>query len=112
MTNGDYDDWFKKLGDSIENISNMPRPRYIKSHLPWDLLPKQLDEKKPKVKKNAQVEKHTTFFLYLSLSHRYFVDHLRREKSKRHLRQFLSLFENVSRHEGMLQRLRRANATR
>ncbi|XP_011868874.1 PREDICTED: sulfotransferase 1A3-like [Vollenhovia emeryi] len=27
----------------------MPRPRYIKSHLPWDLLPKQLHEKKPKI---------------------------------------------------------------
>lgn len=50
MVNGNYDEWFTKLGDSIENIIKMPRPRYIKSHLPWDLLPRQLREKKPKVK--------------------------------------------------------------
>jgi len=50
MVNGEHDEWFTKLGDSVENITKMPRPRYIKSHLPWDLLPKQLFEKKPKVK--------------------------------------------------------------
>ncbi|KAL0103128.1 hypothetical protein PUN28_017452 [Cardiocondyla obscurior] len=49
MTVGKYDEWFKKLGDSLENIKNMPRPRYIKTHLPWNLLPKQLHEKKPKI---------------------------------------------------------------
>lgn len=50
MVSGNYEEWFTKLGDSIENITKMPRPRYIKSHLPWDLLPRQLREKKPKVK--------------------------------------------------------------
>ncbi|XP_018392596.1 PREDICTED: estrogen sulfotransferase-like [Cyphomyrmex costatus] len=49
MVNGKYDEWFKDLGDSVENISKMPRPRYIKTHLPWDLLPRQFHEKKPKV---------------------------------------------------------------
>lgn len=67
MTNGDCEEWFKNLGDSIENITNMPRPRYIKSHLPWDLLPKQLHEKKPKVKKSsAKVEKHDVHLFYNS----------------------------------------------
>ncbi|XP_071625542.1 luciferin sulfotransferase-like [Temnothorax longispinosus] len=51
MVNGKFDDWFKDLylGDSVENVTKMPRPRYIKSHLPWDLLPRQLHEKKPKI---------------------------------------------------------------
>jgi hypothetical protein len=65
MINGDYDEWFKKLGDTIEIIINMPRPRYIKSHLPWDLLPKQLHEKKPKVKKSSA--SGTTYIFYTSL---------------------------------------------
>ncbi|XP_039310823.1 luciferin sulfotransferase [Solenopsis invicta] len=48
MVNGKFDEWFKDLGDSVENIKNMPRPRYIKTHIPWDLLPRQFHEKKPK----------------------------------------------------------------
>lgn len=49
MVTGNYVEWFKKLGDSVELVENKPSPRYIKSHLPWDLLPKQIHEKKPKV---------------------------------------------------------------
>ncbi|XP_011259794.1 sulfotransferase family cytosolic 1B member 1 [Camponotus floridanus] len=49
MVNGNCEEWFTKLGDSVENVTKMPRPRYIKSHLPWDLLPRQLHEKKPKI---------------------------------------------------------------
>ncbi|XP_071633809.1 luciferin sulfotransferase-like [Temnothorax longispinosus] len=48
--NGKFDDWFETLiGNSVENVIKMPRPRYIKTHLPWDLLPRQLHEKKPKI---------------------------------------------------------------
>jgi len=57
MINGKYDEWFKALGDSVENVAKMPRPRYIKTHLPWDLLPRQLHEKKPKVMMQRTYEK-------------------------------------------------------
>ncbi|XP_071557247.1 luciferin sulfotransferase-like [Temnothorax nylanderi] len=49
MTIGKFENWFENLGDSVENVTKMPRPRYIKTHLPWDLLPRQLHEKKPKI---------------------------------------------------------------
>lgn len=49
MVTGDCAEWFAKMGDSVENITKMKRPRYIKSHLPLDLLPQQIHQKKPKV---------------------------------------------------------------
>ncbi|XP_020281656.1 sulfotransferase family cytosolic 1B member 1 [Pseudomyrmex gracilis] len=71
MINGDYDEWFAKLGDSVENISKMPRPRYIKSHLPLDLLPRQLKEKKPKIIYNTRNPKDTcvSFYHYCQAFH-------------------------------------------
>ncbi|XP_017782123.1 PREDICTED: sulfotransferase family cytosolic 1B member 1-like [Nicrophorus vespilloides] len=35
----------------LEMLKEMPRPRFIKTHLPWDLLPKQIRtfEKRPKI---------------------------------------------------------------
>lgn len=53
MVTGDYTDWFQKLGDSVKYVDEMPSPRFIKTHLPWDLLPKQIHEKKPKVYLNS-----------------------------------------------------------
>lgn len=49
MVTGDCAEWFAKMGDSVENVTKMKRPRYIKSHLPLDLLPQQIHQKKPKV---------------------------------------------------------------
>ncbi|XP_044739943.1 luciferin sulfotransferase-like [Chrysoperla carnea] len=39
------------LMDSLENVRKSPHPRYIKTHLPWDLLPKQIrtGERNPKI---------------------------------------------------------------
>ena len=31
-------------------MENMASPRYIKSHLPWDLLPEQMSTVKPRVR--------------------------------------------------------------
>jgi len=39
------------VANSVEMAKNMKRPRFIKSHVPWELLPKQIrtGEKKPKI---------------------------------------------------------------
>jgi len=38
-----------ELGNSVEQVENMPSPRFIKTHLPVPLLPEQLDNVKPKI---------------------------------------------------------------
>lgn len=49
MVTGDYVSMFSQLGNSVENVEKTSSPRYVKTHLPWDLLPLQWHEKKPKV---------------------------------------------------------------
>lgn len=51
MSNKTVAEGFKNTGaeDTIKLAEQTPRPRFIKCHLPVDLLPKQLFEKKPKV---------------------------------------------------------------
>jgi hypothetical protein len=48
MANNDGD-WMKDLGNSVELVESMQSPRYIKSHLTWELLPAALNTVKPKV---------------------------------------------------------------
>lgn len=38
-----------ELGNSVEQVENMPSPRFIKTHLPVPLLPEQLAAVKPKI---------------------------------------------------------------
>jgi len=52
----DHNEVFKKskncrsaIGNSVQQVSNLPSPRFIKSHLPLQLLPQQLDTVKPKI---------------------------------------------------------------
>lgn len=39
----------ENIGDSVDFIDNRPSPRYIKTHIDLDMLPKQINEVKPKV---------------------------------------------------------------
>ncbi|CAB3381573.1 Hypothetical predicted protein [Cloeon dipterum] len=39
----------KLIGETVEIVESMPSPRFIKTHLPLELLPKQLDVVKPKI---------------------------------------------------------------
>ncbi|XP_033609943.1 luciferin sulfotransferase isoform X2 [Cryptotermes secundus] len=48
MANDDGE-WMRDLGNSVELVENMQSPRYIKSHLTWELLPAALSTVKPKV---------------------------------------------------------------
>ncbi|XP_043265449.1 luciferin sulfotransferase [Colletes gigas] len=64
IVSGNYVEWFAKLGDSVENVAKMPRTRYVKSHLPLDLLPQQIHQKKPKVIYVARNPKDTCVSFY------------------------------------------------
>lgn len=44
-----YDTLGPMIGNSVEYVRNQASPRYIKSHLPIQLLPKQMEKVKPKI---------------------------------------------------------------
>ncbi|XP_076240816.1 sulfotransferase 2 [Calliopsis andreniformis] len=71
MIAGKYEQEFAKLGNTVENVAKMPRIRYIKSHLPMELLPEELLQKKPKIIYVARNPKDTcvSFYHYLKLLH-------------------------------------------
>lgn len=37
------------MGNTVDVVRNMKRPRFARSHLPWQLLPKDLNNSKAKV---------------------------------------------------------------
>lgn len=45
----EYENFIKDYGNSVEIVNNWPSPRFIKTHLPFELLPTELDKVKPKV---------------------------------------------------------------
>jgi hypothetical protein len=45
----DDGEWMNDLGNSVDLVEGMESPRFIKSHLIWELLPAALDTVKPKV---------------------------------------------------------------
>ncbi|XP_075147263.1 sulfotransferase 2 isoform X2 [Haematobia irritans] len=70
----DHHEWVSHaLGDTVETVRNMPRPRFARSHLPWHLLPKDMDASKAKCS--------------------YEVDHIYVSESQRSLRLILSLLQ-------------------
>lgn len=40
----------KEMGNSVDLVEMLPSPRFIKTHLPCELLPKQMDIVLPKVR--------------------------------------------------------------
>ncbi|XP_049861235.1 luciferin sulfotransferase-like [Schistocerca gregaria] len=51
-------------GDTLQRCTDLPRPRFIKSHLPYELLPQQLWTKKPKIIYVARDPKDTALSYY------------------------------------------------
>jgi len=49
LMDNDKGDWMDELGNSVEMVEGMQSPRFIKSHLNWELLPAALNTVKPKV---------------------------------------------------------------
>lgn len=68
----DEDAFTEALGDSVDMVANMPSPRFIKSHLTWDLLPEEMPSVKPKVVYVARNPKDmcVSYYHYCQLVHR------------------------------------------
>lgn len=68
----DEDGFTQALGDSVDLVASMPSPRFIKSHLTWDLLPEKMSSVKPKVVYVARNPKDmcVSYYHYCQLVHR------------------------------------------
>ncbi|XP_055376533.1 luciferin sulfotransferase [Condylostylus longicornis] len=68
----DHHEWVaSSIGNTVECVKNMPRPRFARSHLPSQLLPVQLKEIKPKIVYTARNPKDlcVSFYHYCKLVH-------------------------------------------
>ncbi|KAM7359796.1 sulfotransferase 2 isoform 1-T2 [Cochliomyia hominivorax] len=68
----DHHEWVtNSLGNTVDTVKNMSRPRFSRSHLPWHLLPKDIETKKPKIIYTARNPKDlcVSFYHYCKLVH-------------------------------------------
>lgn len=101
-----HGDWMKELGNSVDLVENLPSPRFIKSHLPWELLPKDLKVVEPKVRIFISIfSNFPTRFNFSAKSLLSLSGGVRRQKSQRHVCLLLSLLSIGSQHERLLRRL-------
>lgn len=61
------------MAESVQRVNDMPSPRFIKSHLPWQLLPTQMDTVKPRIIYTARNPKDlcVSFYCYCQLIHKF-----------------------------------------
>jgi hypothetical protein len=71
LMDNDKGDWMNGLGNSVELVEGMQSPRFIKSHLNWELLPAALNTVKPKVVYIARNPKDmcVSYYHYCTLVH-------------------------------------------
>ncbi|XP_046383768.1 luciferin sulfotransferase-like [Ischnura elegans] len=69
---GDIMGFLDNFGNSVDIVDNMPSPRFIKTHLPWHLLPRQMETVKPKIIYVARNPKDmcVSYYHYCCLVHR------------------------------------------
>lgn len=68
----DHNEWLQKTwGNSVERVNQLPSPRFIKSHIPWQLLPRALCSVKPKIIYTSRNPKDlcVSYFYYCQLVH-------------------------------------------
>jgi len=68
----DHEEWVSDaFGNTVETVRNMARPRFARSHLPWHLLPAELETVKPKIIYTARNPKDlcVSFYHYCKLMH-------------------------------------------
>lgn len=51
------------MGNTVDVVRNMKRPRFARSHLPWHLLPKDLTTSKAKVTANPATTTSIKFLI-------------------------------------------------
>lgn len=90
----------KSDASSVEYVKQMPRPRFIKTHLPFSLLPEQIQNgtRSPKVCILNLVKNRSKYFR--------FIDDLRHKKSKRFLRIILSSWYIINELANELRKIR------
>ncbi|XP_017058596.1 luciferin sulfotransferase-like [Drosophila ficusphila] len=59
----------QKFGNTVELVRNLPRPRFARSHLSWQLLPEQFETVKPKIVYTARNPKDqcVSYYHYLKM---------------------------------------------
>ncbi|KAG8230726.1 hypothetical protein J437_LFUL010827 [Ladona fulva] len=64
--------WVNQNGDLLDLMEQAPSPRYLKSHLMWHLLPRQIETVKPKIIYVARNPKDmcVSYYHYCCLVHR------------------------------------------
>lgn len=70
------------MGNTVDVVRNMKRPRFARSHLPWHLLPKDLTTSKAKVSQMSTLmsnDFHRKVFYSPAL---FFIDHLHCSQSQ------------------------------
>uniref|UniRef100_A0A1A9ZSW1 Sulfotransferase domain-containing protein n=1 Tax=Glossina pallidipes TaxID=7398 RepID=A0A1A9ZSW1_GLOPL len=68
----DHHEWVSNsLGDTVDVVRKMRRPRFARSHLPWHLLPVDLENSKAKIVYTARNPKDlcVSFYYYCKLMH-------------------------------------------
>ncbi|EDW83235.1 uncharacterized protein Dwil_GK22430 [Drosophila willistoni] len=68
----DHHQWVSQaFGNTVDMVRNLPRPRYARSHLSWQLLPEQFDQIKPKIVYTARNPKDlcVSYYHYCKLLH-------------------------------------------
>ncbi|KAH8318852.1 hypothetical protein KR074_007882 [Drosophila pseudoananassae] len=61
----------KAFGNTVDLVRNLPRPRYARSHLSWQLLPEQFETVKPRIVYTARNPKDlcVSYYHYCKLLH-------------------------------------------
>ncbi|XP_013114284.1 luciferin sulfotransferase [Stomoxys calcitrans] len=68
----DHHEWVSDaLGNTVDTVQNMKRPRFARSHLPWHLLPKDLETSRAKIIYTSRNPKDlcVSFYYYCKLMH-------------------------------------------